>query len=176
METQEEPKLLALKRYEKAASEEREVMLMSILPGREPPAAGPILQPVMPSVSSQVLPTHPDALRYPDKTLETLPATGVLANLSARERKDLRWEDNRYCANYFAGHVVLSPLDVVLTRLGSSLLVERLAHLTKVASTRLSTQLKNAVLVGIVKESKPADFMTDTRYWLSRLADVRSVR
>ncbi|KAJ7211781.1 hypothetical protein B0H12DRAFT_1329913, partial [Mycena haematopus] len=76
-------------------------------PGPRTPGNGTTLQPVVPSVSSQVLPTHPDALEYPDETLESLSATGVLANVSTRERKELRSEDTRYCANHFAGRVVL---------------------------------------------------------------------
>ncbi|KAJ7460750.1 hypothetical protein FB451DRAFT_1371607 [Mycena latifolia] len=168
--------LSALQMYEKAASEEREAH-MSILPGRDPPSAGlSTPQPVVPSASdSHRLPTDPEAIDYPNKTLISVSATGVIDGLTTGERKEQRSEDARYCARHFAGRVVFSPLDVVLARLGTSALVDKLAELKKVARTQLNATLKDAVLANLSKESipssKPADRAIDNRYWLSRLAD-----
>ncbi|KAJ6591249.1 hypothetical protein DFH09DRAFT_197201 [Mycena vulgaris] len=174
--THEDPRQLsALKLYEKATSEEREAMRISILPGREPPSAGlSTPQPVVPLASdSQLLPTDPEAINYPNKTLVSVSAT---CGLATGERREQRAEDARYCAKHFAGHVVLSPLDVVLARLGSSALVDKLAELKKVARTQLNATLKDAVLANLSTESipssKPADRVIDNRYWLSRLADA----
>ncbi|KAJ7481500.1 hypothetical protein FB451DRAFT_1364701 [Mycena latifolia] len=109
------------------------------------------------------------AINYPNKTLVSVSATGG-------ERREQRAEDARYCAKHFVGHVVLSLLDVVLARLGTSALVDKLAELKKVARTQLTATLKDAVLANLSKESipssKPADRAIDNRYWLSRLADA----
>ncbi|KAF7357605.1 Pkinase-fungal domain-containing protein [Mycena sanguinolenta] len=173
-------KVLALQRYEKAASDERDAMLTSILPGREPPGASfSTPEPVFPSNSnSQILPTDPEAIEYPDKTLDSVAATAVIGNLSTEERKEQREMDARCCATYFAGRVVLSPLDEVLTRLGTPALVHKLAELKQVAHAQLNGTLKDAVFENLRKESipwyEPADRMIDNRYWLSRLADAAS--
>ncbi|KAJ7127897.1 hypothetical protein C8R44DRAFT_100631 [Mycena epipterygia] len=172
--------LSVLQLYEKATSEEREAMRTSILPGREPPSAGlskSTPQPAVPSASdSQLLPTDPEAISYPNKTLESVSATGVLGGLTPGERTDQRDADARYCARHFAGHVVRSPLDVVLARLGTAALVDTLAELKNVARTQLDAALKGAVLASLSKESipssEPVDRAIDGRYWLSRLADV----
>ncbi|KAG5641731.1 hypothetical protein DXG03_004322 [Asterophora parasitica] len=85
--------------------------------------------------------------------------------------------ENPSC-RYFDGHevVVLSPLDDVLARLGTSALVDKLAELTEVARTQLNATIKDAVLANLIKESipssKPADRVIDDRYWLSRLEGV----
>jgi hypothetical protein len=103
-------------------------------------------------------------------------ATGIIGDLRTDERNEQRAQDAGYCAKYFAGHVVLSPLDVLLARLGSSALVDKLAELKEVACTQLDATLKDAVLTNLSKESipssKPADRMIGNRYWLCRLADV----
>jgi hypothetical protein len=134
----------------------------------------------VPSASfSELLPTDSEALKYPNKTLVSVAATGVIGSLTTGERREQRSEDARYCARHFAGHVVLSPLDVVLARLGTPTLVDKLAELKEVACNQIDATLKNAVLANFNKESisslKPVDRMIDNRYWLSRLADVRSV-
>ncbi|KAJ7119669.1 hypothetical protein C8R44DRAFT_178883 [Mycena epipterygia] len=120
-------------------------------------------------VRLSTLPTDPEAINYPNKTLVSVSATGG-------ERREQCVEDARYCAKHFAGHVVLSPFDVVLARLGTSALVDKLAELKKVARTQLNATLKDAVLANLSKESipssKPADRAIDNRYWLSRLADL----
>jgi hypothetical protein len=134
--------------------------------------------PVVPSASDsqQLLATHPDAIRDPNKTLVTVSATGIIGDLRTDERNEQRAQDAGYCAKYFAGHVVLSPLDVVLARMGTSALVNKLAELKEVACTQLDATLKDAVLTNLSKESipssKPADRMIGNRYWLCRLADV----
>ncbi|KAJ7773572.1 hypothetical protein DFH07DRAFT_801205 [Mycena maculata] len=153
-------------------------MCMSILPGREPPSAGfSTLQPVVPSAShSELLPTDPEALEYPNKTLVTPSATGIVGGLNTAQRKEQREGDARYCAKHFQGHVVLSPLHVVLARLGTQALVEKLEQLKGVARSGLTQSLKAAVLENLSEESnsssKPTDRMIDQRYWLSRLADA----
>ncbi|KAJ7886312.1 hypothetical protein B0H13DRAFT_2277709 [Mycena leptocephala] len=171
----------ALKLYEMAASGERDAMARSILPGREPPSASLSTAsdppPVVPSASfSELLPTDSEALKYPNKTLVSVAATGVIGSLTTGERREQRSEDARYCARHFAGHVVLSPLDVVLARLGTPTLVDKLAELKEVACNQIDATLKNAVLANFNKESisslKPVDRMIDNRYWLSRLADL----
>ncbi|KAF8172827.1 hypothetical protein K438DRAFT_1940390 [Mycena galopus ATCC 62051] len=171
----------ALELYEMAASGERDAMARSILPGREPPSADLSTvsdpPPVVPSASfSQLLPTDSEALKYPNKTLVSVAATGVIGILTTGERREQRSEDARYCARHFAGHVVLSPLDVVLARLGTSALVDKLAELKEVADTQIDATLKDAVLANFSKESisslKPVDRMIDNRYWFSRLADA----
>ncbi|KAJ6607988.1 hypothetical protein B0H10DRAFT_2439300 [Mycena sp. CBHHK59/15] len=174
----------ALELYEIAASGERDAMARSILPGREPPSASLSTAsdppPVVPSASfSQLLPTDSEAIKYPNKTLVSVAATGVIGSLTTGERREQRSEDTRYCARHFAGHVVLSPLDVVLARLGTSALVDELAELKKVACTQIDATLRDAILANFSKESisslEPVDREIDNRYWLSRLADVRSV-
>ncbi|KAJ6600235.1 hypothetical protein B0H10DRAFT_2230950 [Mycena sp. CBHHK59/15] len=171
----------ALELYETAASGERDVMARSILPGREPPSASLSTAsdppPVMPSASfSELLPTDSEALKYPNKTLVSVAATGVIGSLTTGERTEQRSEDARYCARHFAGHVVRSSLDIVLARLGTSALVDKLAELKKVACKQIDTTLKDAVLVNFSKESIPSlrlvDHTIDNRYWLSRLADA----
>jgi hypothetical protein len=134
----------------------------------------------VPSASfSELLPTDSEALKYPNKTLVSVAATGVIGSLTTGERREQRSEDARYCARHFAGHVVLSPLGVVLARLGTSALVDKLAELKEVACNQIEATLKDAVLANFNKESisslKPIDRTIDNRYWLSRLADVRSV-
>ncbi|KAJ7366887.1 hypothetical protein DFH08DRAFT_1004578 [Mycena albidolilacea] len=177
--------LSALKLYEETASAEREAR-MSILPVRfypcplnqEPPSVisttPPILLPSAPN--SLLLPTDPLAIKYPDKTLISVPATGFIGGLATDERKELRSNDAQYCAKDFSGHVVLSPLDVVLARLGSLTLVDKLTELKKVAHDKLDKKLNNAVLLNLTLESnpssKPDEREIDGRYWLARLADV----
>ncbi|KAJ7778693.1 hypothetical protein DFH07DRAFT_1056104 [Mycena maculata] len=164
--------LSALKLYEEAASKERETMRMSILPGREPPSTDlSTPQHVVPAASdSRLLPTDPEAIEYPNKTLVTPSATNTA------QRKEQREGDARFCAKHFQGHVVLSPLHVVLARLGTQVLVEKLQQLKGVARSGLNERLKAAVLKNLSEESisssKPADRMIDKRYWLSRLADA----
>ncbi|KAF7336831.1 Pkinase-fungal domain-containing protein [Mycena venus] len=171
----------ALELYEIAASGERDAMARSILLGREPPSASLSTAsdppPVVPSASfSQLLPTDSEAVKYPNKTLVSVAATGVIGSLTTGERREQRSEDARYCARHFAGHVVLSPLDVVLARLGTSALVDKLAELKEVACNQIDATLKDAVLANFSKESisssKPVDRTIDNRYWLSRLADA----
>ncbi|KAJ7216935.1 hypothetical protein C8J57DRAFT_1482986 [Mycena rebaudengoi] len=103
-------------------------------------------------------------------------ATGVIGSLTTGERRQQRSEDARYCARHFAGRVVRSPLDVVLARLGTSALVDKLAELKKVACTQIDAALRDAVLANFSKESisssTPVDRTIDRRYWLSRLADA----
>ena len=103
-------------------------------------------------------------------------ATAIVANLSTEERKEQREKDARRCAKHFGGRVVLSPLDEVLTRLGTPALVHKLAGLKEVACTQLNATLKNAVFANLREESipwsEPADRTIDNRYWLARLADV----
>ncbi|KAJ7086360.1 hypothetical protein B0H15DRAFT_346353 [Mycena belliarum] len=153
-------------------------MARSILPGREPPstslstASDP--PPIVPSESfSELLPTDSEALEYPNKTLISVAATGVLGSLTTDERSERRSMDARYCARHFAGHVVLSPLDVVLARLGTSALADKLAELKKVACNQTDATLKDAVLENFSNESIPSlklvDRTIDNRYWLSRL-------
>ncbi|KAF7357568.1 Pkinase-fungal domain-containing protein [Mycena sanguinolenta] len=176
----DDAQLSALKQYEKAASEEREAVLMSILPGRDPPGTSlSTPEPVLPSTSnSQSLPTDPEAIKYPNKTLESVVATAVVGGLSTEERREQREKDDRCCANHFAGRVVLSSLDEVLTRLGTPALVDKLAELREVACTQLNATLKDAVFEKLELESIPsselADRVIDNRYWLSRLADAAS--
>ncbi|KAF8194022.1 hypothetical protein K438DRAFT_1761580 [Mycena galopus ATCC 62051] len=138
----------ALELYEMAASGERDAMARSILP----------------------------AIKYPNKTLVSVAATGVIGSLTTGERREQRREDARYCARHFAGHVVLSPLEVVLARLGTSALVDKLAELKKVACTKIDATLRDAVLANFSKESisslEPVDREIDNRYWLSWLADA----
>ncbi|KAJ7359324.1 hypothetical protein DFH08DRAFT_931882 [Mycena albidolilacea] len=85
-----EAALAALKLYEKAASAERDAR-MSLLQGREPPSVGSNTQPVvLPSASnSLLLPTDPEAIGYPDKTLESVSATGGFVTETCNE---LRWK------------------------------------------------------------------------------------
>ncbi|KAJ7258626.1 hypothetical protein C8J57DRAFT_1644584 [Mycena rebaudengoi] len=171
----------ALKLYEMAASGERDAMARSILPGREPPSASLSTAsdppPVVPSASfCQLLPTDSEAIKGPNKTLVSVAATGVIGSLTTGERRQQRSEDARYCARHFAGRVVRSPLDVVLARLGTSALVDKLAELKKVACTQIDAALRDAVLANFSKESisssTPVDRTIDRRYWLSRLADA----
>ncbi|KAG5645559.1 hypothetical protein DXG03_005834 [Asterophora parasitica] len=117
----DDPPLLALKHQEETASNAREAMRPKMLPGREPPSADlSTPQPVAPLASdSQLLPTHPEALQYPNKTLEPVPTTAVIDGLTTDEREQQRAEDAFYCAEHFPGHVVLSPLNIVLARLGT---------------------------------------------------------
>ncbi|KAJ7366582.1 hypothetical protein DFH08DRAFT_170722 [Mycena albidolilacea] len=157
-------------------------MARSILPGEEPPSASLSTPssdppPVVPSASfSQILPTDSEAIKYPNKTLVSVAATGAIGNLTTGERKEQRSEDARYCARHFAGHVVLSPLDVVLARMGTSALVDKLEELKKVAHAQIDATLENTVLANFSKESisssTPVDRRIDDRYWLSRLADA----
>ncbi|KAJ6541935.1 hypothetical protein B0H19DRAFT_1268866 [Mycena capillaripes] len=169
--------LSTLKQYEKTASEEREAMRTSILPVRFPAKYLRLLKHVVvPSASeSQLLPLHWEAINYPEKILITGSATGN-DGLDTSQRKDQRWWDTRYCEDSFPDHVMLSPLHVVLARLGAQALVEELAKLEKVARTQLDKGLETAVLHNLSQESisssKPADRMIDNRYWLSRLADA----
>ncbi|KAF7325421.1 Pkinase-fungal domain-containing protein [Mycena venus] len=69
-----------------------------------------------------------------------------------------------------------SSLEVVLTRLGASELVHKLAELKKVADTQLNATLKASVVKNFDAESattsNPADRTIDGRYWLCRLADA----
>ncbi|KAJ7855986.1 hypothetical protein B0H14DRAFT_730290 [Mycena olivaceomarginata] len=170
--------LEALELYEKAASDERDAMARSILPGEEPPSASLSTPssdppPVVPSASfSQLLPTDSEAIKYPNKTLISVAATGVIGSLTTGERREQRSEDAEYCARHFAGHVVLSPLDVVLARMGTSALVDKLEELKIVARTQIDATLEKAVLVNFNKESisslTPVDRRIDDRYWLSR--------
>ncbi|KAJ6531121.1 hypothetical protein B0H19DRAFT_1190498 [Mycena capillaripes] len=172
-----EPALSALKLYEETTSAEREVC-MSLLPGREPPSVVSTTWPVvLPLASNSLsLPTDPDAVAYPDKTLISVSATGAIGGLATEVRKELRSQDAEYCARHFPGHVVLSPLDVVLARLGSSALVDKLTELKKVARNKLGQKLKEDLLANFINESKtpskPEERCIDGRYWLSRLADV----
>jgi hypothetical protein len=148
------------------------------LQGREPSSAGlSTPQPVVPPASdTQFLPTDLEAIDNPNKTLVTVSATGIIGGLLTAQRKEQREADTRYCARHFPEHVVLSPLHVVLARLGTQALVEKLAQLRQVACNGLNESLKASVLENFSKESIPssksADRMIDNRYWLSRLADV----
>ncbi|KAJ7151446.1 hypothetical protein C8R43DRAFT_1107248, partial [Mycena crocata] len=170
--------LSALKLYEEAASKERETMRASILPDRDPPSASlSTPQSVVPSASdSHILPTDLEAIDYPNKTLATLSATGIIDGLNTTERKEQRETDARYCAKHFPEHVVLSSLHVVLARLGTPVMVDKLAQLREVAANRLNESLKAAVFKNFRAESepssKPADRVIDNRYWLARLADA----
>ncbi|KAJ7366563.1 hypothetical protein DFH08DRAFT_1072039 [Mycena albidolilacea] len=174
--------LEALELYEKTASDERDAMARSILPGEEPPSASLSAPssdppPVVPSASfSQLLPTDSEAIKYPNKTLISVAATGVIGSLTTSERKEQRSEDAQYCARHFAGHVVLSPLNVVLARMGTSALVDKLEELKKAAHAQIDATLENAVLANFSKESisssTPVDRRIDDRYWLARLADA----
>ncbi|KAJ6577121.1 hypothetical protein B0H10DRAFT_1963213 [Mycena sp. CBHHK59/15] len=160
----------ALELYETAASGERDAMARSILPGREPPSASLSTAsdppPVVLSASfSELLPTDSEALKYPNKTLVSVPATGVIGSLTTGERTEQRSEDTRYCARHFAGHV---------TRHISA--GRQARELKKVACKQIDATLKDAVLVNFSKESipslKPVDRTIDNCYWLSRLADA----
>ncbi|KAJ6581348.1 hypothetical protein B0H19DRAFT_1251580 [Mycena capillaripes] len=149
--------------------------------GRDPPSAGLSLSPrvpppVVPTPTSQLLPTHSDALDNPNKTLVSVSLTGVMGNIPTDICQEKCAQVARYCARYFASHVLLTPLGIVLTRLGTPALVDKLAELKKVARTQLDATLKDAVLENFDKESlsssKPRDREIDGRYWLCRLADV----
>ncbi|KAJ6531117.1 hypothetical protein B0H19DRAFT_1327234 [Mycena capillaripes] len=169
----------ALKLYEETTSAEREDC-MSLLPSRKPPSVVSNTRPVvLPLASNSLsLPTDPDAIDYPDKTLISVSATGAIGGLATEVRKELRSQDAEYCAKHFPGHVVLSPLDVVLARLGSSALVDKLTELKKVARSNLGRKLKEDVLAKFINESKtsskPEECCIDGRYWLSCLADAAS--
>lgn len=83
---------------------------------------------------------------------------------------------NKYCANYFPGRVMLSPLDVVLARMGSSALIDKLTELQQVTRSNLDQNFKKGALANLTKQSetssKPDERTIDDRYWLARLADV----
>jgi hypothetical protein len=102
---------------------------------------------VLPSASnSLLLPTDQEAIdfKFPTKTLISVSATGAIGGLSTEKRKELLFWDSEYCATYFPSHVVLSPLDVVLARLSTPALVDKLVQLKKVArnhSVRRSRRL-----------------------------------
>ncbi|KAJ7823961.1 hypothetical protein B0H14DRAFT_2825284, partial [Mycena olivaceomarginata] len=147
-----EAALAALKLYEETASAEREAH-MSLLQGREPPSVDSTTQPVvLPSAfKSLLLPTDPEAIDYPEKTLESVSATCGFVTETCNE---LRWKDTQYCANYFPGRVVLSPRDVVLARMGSSALVDKLAELQQVACINLDQNFKKGVLANVIKKSE----------------------
>ncbi|KAJ6454506.1 hypothetical protein C8R47DRAFT_1083094 [Mycena vitilis] len=168
----QECQLSALKDYESQASKERETMRLLMLPARGHPASTP-LQPAQ--LPSTVLPTDPLVLEYPNKTLISVQATGAWGGLATEVRQKQREENARYCAKHFAGHVVLSPLDVVLARL-SPALVDKLAALEQTARSGLDLTLEKAVLDNLRKESipssNPGDRTIQDRYWLSRLADA----
>jgi hypothetical protein len=69
---------------------------------------------VLPSASnSLLLPTDQEAIDFPTKTLISVSTTGAIGGLSTEKRKELRFWDVQYCATYFPGHAVLSPLDAV---------------------------------------------------------------
>ncbi|KAJ6584577.1 hypothetical protein B0H19DRAFT_390097 [Mycena capillaripes] len=174
---------LALKRYEKHAAEEREAMAFQngILPGCEPPSANlwtpspPVL--LSDSASqSQILPTDLEALKSPSKTLETPSVTGIVAVIPTADRNELRAEDAAYCAKHFGGHVVLSQLNQVLTRLGTSVLVDKFTHCEKVARAGLESNFTENVLscftLESVSTSKSIERVINNKYWLSALADV----
>ncbi|KAJ6511313.1 hypothetical protein C8R47DRAFT_730197 [Mycena vitilis] len=170
--TSQERRFSALKEYESKTSKERERMRLLLLPARDHPASTP-LQPAQPP--STVLRTDPLVFEYPNKTLISVPATGVWGGLKTEVRQEKRQADAKYCAKHFAGHVVSSPLDVVLARLSPEL-VDKLAALKETARSGLDLTLKKAVLDNLCKESipssKPGDRMIQDRYWLSRLADA----
>ncbi|KAJ7471305.1 hypothetical protein B0H11DRAFT_1378010 [Mycena galericulata] len=172
-----EAALSALKLYEETAWAEREVQL-SLLPGREPPSVVSTTRPVVLPLASDslLLPIDSEALDYPNKTLITPSVTGVVDGLAKEKRHQLRDEDAQYCARYFSGHVVLSPLDVVLARLGSSALVDKLTELKEVARNILDQKLEEAALTGLAKESESSSKPNEIkgRYWLARLADAAS--
>ncbi|KAJ6515083.1 hypothetical protein C8R47DRAFT_1089966 [Mycena vitilis] len=175
--TNEEQQLAVLRLYEKRASEERETMRVRLLPGRPPPSvAASTPQPAVPLASGQVLPTDPEAVDFPNKTLGSVSVTDIVPGLSTNQRKEQRAHDADYCRTHFRGHVVLSSLEVVLGKLGSSALVDKLAVLKEVASTRLSATLKQAVLKNLNDESlpssKPMERVIGGRYWLASLADA----
>jgi hypothetical protein len=71
---------------------------------------------------------------------------------------------------------MLSPLDVVLARMGSLALVGRLTELQRVTRSNLDQNFKKGVLANLTKESetssKPDERTIDGRYWLARLAGV----
>ncbi|KAJ7063636.1 hypothetical protein C8F01DRAFT_1279645 [Mycena amicta] len=149
--------------------------MFKFLQGREPPFANAGFklstqtpQPV--ASDSQLLPLDAEAIEYPDKTLITVSVTGT------PQREEQRENDDRYCARHFPGHVVLSPLNVVLARLGSPLLVEKLIQLTQVASNALDNRLKRDILGKFSREFIPSSRLKDRfingRYWLARLADA----
>ncbi|KAJ7203161.1 hypothetical protein GGX14DRAFT_652733 [Mycena pura] len=154
----------------------------NILPGREPPsslstpssAPPPVVTGVVPSASSQILPTDSEAIEYPNKTLESVVATGVVGSITTAEREEQRERDAQYCATHVASHVVHSPLEIVLARLSSSAFAEKLTELENVVRTQLDTTLMKAVPANFKKESKasPVDRKINGRYWLSRLADA----
>jgi hypothetical protein len=98
---------------------------------------------VLPSAfNSLLLPTDPEAINYPDKTLESVSATGGLATEKCDE---LRWKDAQYCANYFPGRV---------RRIGQNGLVGKLMELEQVARSNLDQKLKKGVLTSLTKESE----------------------
>ncbi|KAJ7359311.1 hypothetical protein DFH08DRAFT_952464 [Mycena albidolilacea] len=140
----------ALKLYE-TASVEREAH-MSLLRGREPPSIDSTTQPVvlLSTFNSLLLPTDPEAIDYPEDT-----GIGVC---------------NR--------RILLSPLDVVLARMGSLALVDKLTELEQVVRSNLDQSFKKGVLANLTKESetsfKPDERTIDGRYWLPRLADAAS--
>ncbi|KAJ7863095.1 hypothetical protein B0H14DRAFT_3862970 [Mycena olivaceomarginata] len=172
--------LSTLKLYEETASAERASFPMRFYPCplNQEPSSVVSTTPPPSAPNSLLLPTDPLAIKYPDKTLISVPATGFIGGLATDERKELRCNDAQYCAKHFSGHVVLSPLDVVLARLGSLALVDKLTELKKVAHDKLNKKLKNAVLLNLTLESnpsfKPDEREIDGRYWLARLADAAS--
>ncbi|KAJ7282954.1 hypothetical protein C8J57DRAFT_1463531, partial [Mycena rebaudengoi] len=170
-----EAALSALKLYEETASAEREAC-MNLLPGRE--TTRPVVLPSASNSLSLLLPTDPEVIADPMKTLIPVSATGVIGGLATETHRQLRYEDGQYCANYYPGHVVLSSLNVVLARLGTPALVDKLAELKEAACSQLDPALKTAVLTSFSNESelssKPDQRRIDNRYWLARLADSAS--
>ncbi|KAJ7267502.1 hypothetical protein C8J57DRAFT_1717847 [Mycena rebaudengoi] len=170
----------ALKLYEEAAWKERRVMRETLFPGRQfrsetssvnmgpPPFVSPASGPEL-----KRLPTDPAMIADPEKTLVPVITTGIIGSLTSDQRNERRVEDARYCARHFGGHVVVSSLDFVLARLGSSLLVNKLAELKKIARKNLDDPFRQDVLKKYQAEALPsADRMINGRFWLSRLADA----
>ncbi|KAJ7706126.1 hypothetical protein B0H17DRAFT_612382 [Mycena rosella] len=171
-------KLVLIRRYEDATVQDRETMLLLVLPGRGYRVV-PAPTPLPALLEALILPTEPEAVEQPTKTLEALSVTAIIGGVSTNTRAELREKDARYCRQHFPGHVVRSSLTEVLTRLGSAVLAAKLTELEKVASSRLTPKLADEAADRLRKESSPsstlADRLIDGRYWMSTLADVAAV-
>ncbi|KAJ7104481.1 hypothetical protein B0H15DRAFT_942462 [Mycena belliarum] len=175
------PSVLGL--YEATASEQRGAYMQLLQPGREPAHVASLAVQTQPFVlpapldsESTLLQSDPEYFAHCLQTLESTPATGVAGGPSTAEHRELQSLNSRYCDRHFDGRVVRSPLEVVLARLGSRELAEKLVHLTATARPNIDENLKQQVLAHAKAESdpssKPEARSIDGRYWLVRLADT----
>ncbi|KAJ7696080.1 hypothetical protein B0H17DRAFT_1178129 [Mycena rosella] len=167
------------RRLWEAASREREVIRMNILPVRFPaeyiyplkraptgpgtPSTGLATpQPVVPSTSdSQLLPLDPEAIDHPNKTLVTPSATGIISGLTTAQRKEQHEDDapSTLPATWCSHHSTSCWPDWARRRWSTSSRSSR--KWLALNSTRRSRT-----------PYSPADRPIDNRYWLSRLAEA----